>query len=63
MKRLAGTTFAAYAFCDSQTFLKKGLFSASALANSSQVLRKARLISGGVVNSLTLCLVTNSWMA
>src|SRR5687768_6562379 len=63
MNRLAGTTFDAYARCDSSTFLKNGFLADSAAANSSHTLRKALLISGGVVSNFTLCFSTHSAMA
>ena len=46
MKRFAGTTIEAYWRCESCTFLKNGLFSASSAAILSQVFRKSTRMSG-----------------
>ncbi len=63
MKRLAGTATSAQARCESQTFLKNGLLPASSAARSSQALRYATRISGGVRSTCTPCFSRNSFSA
>ena len=56
-------TFAPYARCESSTFLKNGFFADSSFAISSQALRKAIRISGGVRRIWVPCLVRISSIA